>query len=326
MEARRPLESPRGVGSVSSVQSDGKTIAHGAGSVNRELLPMGRNGRNAKSPAFQFYATDFLADPKVLAMSTQEVGAYILLLCAEWIDGPLRNEPAFLARIARLTPAEFECAWPAIGRCFELHGGTLSNPRLERERQFQAASRSRMKELSRKGVEGRFGDRTVHRTVADGAPHGEPYGNPPTPDTRYPIPDTRMREREDPPIPIPDEREDGPQGSRLLAALRMHPRLAVPAVHEALRRWEAHRGERGAGEYTTAAAEAALCEWERHGPEWVVRAVGVWIQANAKNWFPVDESRMETPAADPSAPGAYGRMLEEGRARREAQKRKGAGA
>ena len=43
-----------------------------------------------KSPAFQFYPDDFLGSGKVGTMTTDEVGAYTLLLCLEW------NETGFV--------------------------------------------------------------------------------------------------------------------------------------------------------------------------------------------------------------------------------------
>jgi uncharacterized protein YdaU (DUF1376 family) len=58
-------------------------------------------------PAFQFYPADFTSDSKVEAMSTEEVGAYILLLCKAWREEPpgsLPNDDRTLARWTRLTP------------------------------------------------------------------------------------------------------------------------------------------------------------------------------------------------------------------------------
>lgn len=258
---------------------------------------MSRNGRNAKSPAFQLYATDFLSDPKVLAMTTEEVGAYILLLCAEWIDGPLPLEHHYLARIARMTPERFNEAWKSISRCFEVRDKTISNPRLERERQFQVESRARFAALSKKGVEARSAAQEGGTVTAR-----SPYGNLPTPDTRHPIPDTRLpRERESPPpeapIPIPVDHAEPVQASRLIARLALHPKLDVPGVRTALARWEAHRSERGVAGYTASAAEACMLAWEQHGPDWLVRAVAVWISKNAKQWFELDEPAAPPPEA-----------------------------
>ena len=56
-------------------------------------------------PAFLFYPDDFSSDGKVEAMTTEEVGAYILLLCKSWREKPpgsLPSDDPTLARWARL--------------------------------------------------------------------------------------------------------------------------------------------------------------------------------------------------------------------------------
>ena len=42
-----------------------------------------------KSPAFQFYVNDFLGSAKVGMMSTEEIGAYLLLLLLDWSHASL---------------------------------------------------------------------------------------------------------------------------------------------------------------------------------------------------------------------------------------------
>lgn len=65
-------------------------------------------------PAFLFYPDDFSSDGKVEAMTTEEVGAYILLLCKAWRESPVGSIPAddaVLARWTRLTPDRWaECS------------------------------------------------------------------------------------------------------------------------------------------------------------------------------------------------------------------------
>jgi uncharacterized protein YdaU (DUF1376 family) len=58
-----------------------------------------------KPPYFPLYVKDFAADSKVELMSTEEVGAYILLLCKAWLEEPAGSLPAndkVLARWARM--------------------------------------------------------------------------------------------------------------------------------------------------------------------------------------------------------------------------------
>lgn len=56
-------------------------------------------------PAFLFYPSDFSSDSKVEAMTTEAVGAYMLLLCKAWREEPagsLPDDDRILARWARL--------------------------------------------------------------------------------------------------------------------------------------------------------------------------------------------------------------------------------
>lgn len=69
--------------------------------------------KDNKPPAFQFYPDDFSSDGIVEAMTTKEVGAYILLLCKAWREEPpgsIPNNDLVLSRWTRLTPDEWaEC-------------------------------------------------------------------------------------------------------------------------------------------------------------------------------------------------------------------------
>lgn len=63
--------------------------------------------RDDRPPAFLFYVDDFASDGVVEAMTTEAVGAYILLLCKAWREehpGTLPTDDSVLARWARLTP------------------------------------------------------------------------------------------------------------------------------------------------------------------------------------------------------------------------------
>jgi uncharacterized protein YdaU (DUF1376 family) len=100
-----------------------------------------------KSPAFQFYPDDFLGSGKVGTMTTDEVGAYTLLLCLEWNETGFVYDEEELARWCRLSRAKFRKAWTRVSRCFVERDGRLFNPRLDAEREKQAIWR----EKSRKG-------------------------------------------------------------------------------------------------------------------------------------------------------------------------------
>ena len=58
-----------------------------------------------KPPAFQLYVNDWLTDEKILAMTLEQEGAFIRLLCHQWKsnDCTLPNNDATLAYMARMT-------------------------------------------------------------------------------------------------------------------------------------------------------------------------------------------------------------------------------
>jgi uncharacterized protein YdaU (DUF1376 family) len=93
----------------------------------------------AKAPAFQFYASDFLTG--TAHFSAEEVGIYIRLLSASWVQGALPLAPDRLARLAGVTAEAFALAWPVVAaKWVELEaGGGYVNERLERQRASQAA-------------------------------------------------------------------------------------------------------------------------------------------------------------------------------------------
>src|SRR5262245_53915409 len=113
-----------------------------------------RNGRvmaREKSPAFQFYPSDFLSDINVAAMTLAERGAYITLLCLCWTEQSLPTEHAALAKICGVPKIAFTRLWPALQPCFKIQGTRLVQPRLDRERQKQEAYRALKVEAGKKG-------------------------------------------------------------------------------------------------------------------------------------------------------------------------------
>lgn len=107
-----------------------------------------------EAPAFQFYASDFLGDPAVIAMTLEERGAYITLLCIAWMQEGISADTDTIRRMLHATPRRFERMWPAIESCWKSNGnGRLVNPRMEKVRTEQRKyleSRSRAGKLGMK--------------------------------------------------------------------------------------------------------------------------------------------------------------------------------
>lgn len=89
-----------------------------------------------KSPAFQFYAADFLVG--VMGLSDEEIGIYIKMLAVQWERGSLPNDRKMIKKLinSRKVPSEF------VLSKFEIcSDNLLRNARLEKEREKQASFR-----------------------------------------------------------------------------------------------------------------------------------------------------------------------------------------
>ena len=92
-----------------------------------------------KPPAFQFYADDFLGGTS--DMTTEEVGAYIRLLCNQWTKGGLPDDDTRLVIMAgQCQASSLAKAKTKFGICED---GALRNARMEHERQKQDAYRQK---------------------------------------------------------------------------------------------------------------------------------------------------------------------------------------
>ena len=113
----------------------------------------------ADAPAFQFYAADFLADGAQMVMELEEVGAYIRLMAVCWKEGSIPTDTRLLAKLAGCDRADMERIWPAIRGCFQGHpeeDGLAIHPRLEKEREKQAARSKKMSQGGKKGAHKRW--------------------------------------------------------------------------------------------------------------------------------------------------------------------------
>lgn len=93
------------------------------------------------SPAFSFYPKDWLSDANVTAMTFDEQGIYVRLLCHYWLEGTLPASEEKLARLLGMPVKRFARAWVALQPCFRVEGDRLVQKRVETEREKQEAFR-----------------------------------------------------------------------------------------------------------------------------------------------------------------------------------------
>lgn len=79
-----------------------------------------------------FYVGDYLSATGRL--TTEQHGAYLLILLDYWKNGPPPNDDKVLASLARMTPAAWRKAKPALIGYFEERDGQLIQKRVEAER------------------------------------------------------------------------------------------------------------------------------------------------------------------------------------------------
>ena len=83
------------------------------------------------NPFMQLYVGDYLAD--TLDLTTEQHGAYLLLLMTMWRhDAKLPNDPAKLARIARVSLRRWHLVWGEIQRLFEVEGDQITSGHIGR--------------------------------------------------------------------------------------------------------------------------------------------------------------------------------------------------
>jgi len=103
-----------------------------------------------KPPAFQFYADDFLGG--VTAMSNEEVGLYIRLLCMQWGRGHVTEDD-----INRLGRAIAEPSLAYVKSKFKVgDDGLLRNERMESERKKQQEFRESRAKAGKEGADKRW--------------------------------------------------------------------------------------------------------------------------------------------------------------------------
>lgn len=110
----------------------------------------------SKSPAFQFYPLDFMGDINVKLMPLHVRGAYMMLLCHEWIEGGLPDDDNALSILSELG-VQWEEHKEKILKCFQKKRGFFVHPRLEFERKKQKENRDRKKEAGKTGAKVRWG-------------------------------------------------------------------------------------------------------------------------------------------------------------------------
>ncbi|MGX5827988.1 YdaU family protein [Mesorhizobium sp. 43Arga] len=117
----------------------------------------------SERPFMQLYVSDFVGD--TLPLSTEQIGAYMLILMAMWnAGGRLPDDDAKLARVARLSLKRWRSISADLLRFFEREAGEIGHKRLTRE-----LHKAQVKSEARAAAGARGGAATALKTKAHGA-------------------------------------------------------------------------------------------------------------------------------------------------------------
>jgi uncharacterized protein YdaU (DUF1376 family) len=104
----------------------------------------------SERPFMQLYVSDFIGD--TLHLSTEQIGAYMLMLMAMWnAGGKLPSDEAKLARVARMSVKKWRAISDDLMAFFDASNGFISHNRLTKELQ---KSESKSQSRASAGAEG----------------------------------------------------------------------------------------------------------------------------------------------------------------------------
>lgn len=128
----------------------------------------------SERPFMQLYVSDFLGD--TLELSTEGIGAYMLLLMAMWnAGGTLPDDDGKLARITRLSIKRWRAVAGDILNFFERDNGRITHQRLSKELlKSESKSQSRASAGARGGRAKALKDKNTALAKADSLPQHLP--------------------------------------------------------------------------------------------------------------------------------------------------------
>ena len=151
-------------------------------------------------PYMPLYVGDYLRD--TMHLSTEEHGAYLLILMTLWSrGGSLPADAETLAQAARLAPRRWAAAGPKVLALLTVEGGQVTQKRLAAELTKDATIRAKRKEAGELGVIAR---RLNRRGEARGQPFGPPGGAPPGPARGH----ANGQPKDQPVVKHPDQKEN----------------------------------------------------------------------------------------------------------------------
>ncbi|WP_412479896.1 YdaU family protein [Azonexus sp. IMCC34839] len=105
------------------------------------------------------YIADYLAD--TTRLTTEQHGAYLLLIMDYWRNGPLPDDDGALANITRLTTPAWKKNRSTLARLFRVEGGEWRHKRIDEELNEAAANSKKYAERAKKAAAKRWGKQSL---------------------------------------------------------------------------------------------------------------------------------------------------------------------
>ena len=127
---------------------------------------MRKSTTDEQSPAFQFYAGDWISDPNSMKLSLEEQGAYVLLYCHCWRGYKIPFDYEVMSRMLNCRTEKIEKIYPKIKHLFEEKKDKDSIIYLyciqaEEERKEQAKNRRKRSVAGKLGAKKRWSDENL---------------------------------------------------------------------------------------------------------------------------------------------------------------------
>ncbi len=127
---------------------------------------MRKSTTDEQSPAFQFYANDWISDPNRMKLSLEEQGAYVLLYCHCWRGFRVPKDFEVLSRMLNCRTEKIEKIYPKIKHLFEEKKDKdnvvyLYCIQAEEERKEQAKNRKKRSIAGKLGAKKRWSDESL---------------------------------------------------------------------------------------------------------------------------------------------------------------------
>jgi uncharacterized protein YdaU (DUF1376 family) len=126
-----------------------------------------------------FFVGDYLSATGRL--TTEQHGAYLLILLDYWKNGPPPNDDGVLAALARMAPAAWRKARPSLIGFFEIRDGLLIQKRVERERGRASEITEKRSKAGKASAQAKAQQKSSKRPTHDGthvAANGMQNGRP----------------------------------------------------------------------------------------------------------------------------------------------------